>query len=811
MSFVNCIKNNTFLTPKQKKSLADEYDVYYKKYTASTGNANASSLAAQEFMLHKVKVLSQKKKNSIGDVIAWVELNKAFDLNSAKYNKLRDDATFTKYLWGKSGKSTAARQILEDTYTSTITIERNAQNSIWEQLSKFKTKFAGITRDTVGFKNVVREMLGDDTGDDFSKMSGKAIRDVFDKLHKMYEQAGGIVGKLDNYFPQRHNANLIKRAGFDVWKKEILDSIDINKMINDETSMPFSPQELDAMLPKIYDNIITNGLNDVALRADEGKQTFGRGGGTAMRHSASRFFHFKDANAFLNYNKKFGVGDEGLFDAMMHHIHTMSRDIGIMQQLGPKPEAQIARLNLKLQSEGVQNIKTFNGMYDVLSGRNSYDGTTGIFYNTTMGVQNILRSALLGGAPVAAIGDSFFAAMASKMNGIPVGKTLKSYVGMLNPLDAGDRRIAARNGFAATSVNGQSITGARFTEDADGHGVTGWMAAFTNRASGLGSMTDAVKNAPVISAMGFLAELKHTKTNFIDLPPAMLEAFDRWGIDKSDFDNFMKADFHRDVDSPADFIRPEEIAKVSVESAAKLDLWLTDMAMLASNEPRLITRAITTGAVAGEAKSGTLLRGTATSIMMFKSFGISMTVNHLIPAMRRMETAKGFDRFSRLGALTVGTTVLGAAALQLRSVMYGKTPQDMSNGKFWQSAMLQGGGAGIFGDFLFSDQSRFGNSIIETAAGPVVGTAADLFKVFKGNFDKALDEGTETKFFADLFQFGKTKVPMVKLWYTRLLLERTVQDSLERAIDPNFDTRMRRIESKMESEKGQEFWWGPNN
>ena len=82
-------------------------------------------------------------------------------------------------------------------------------------------------------------------------------------------------------------------------------------------------------------------------------------------------------------------------------------------------------------------------------------------------------------------------------------------------------------------------------------------------------------------------------------------------------------------------------------------------------------------------------------------------------------------------------------------------------------------------------------------------------KVFKGNFDKALDEGTETKFFADAYQMAERNIPMVKLWYTRLFLERFILDHAERAIDPNFDARMRRIENKAKTEKGQEFWWKP--
>lgn len=153
---------------------------------------------------------------------------------------------------------------------------------------------------------------------------------------------------------------------------------------------------------------------------------------------------------------------------------------------------------------------------------------------------------------------------------------------------------------------------------------------------------------------------------------------------------------------------------------------------------------------------------------------------------------------------------MGAASLQARDIIYGKTPRDMNSPTFWQAAFLQGGGLGIFGDFLLSDQSRFGNSVVETLAGPVAGFGADVVKVFKGNFDRSLQEGTETKFFADLYQMAERNIPMAKLWYTRLFLERFMLDHVESAIDPKYKTRMRRIESKLKREKGQEFWWKPS-
>ena len=812
MSFLDCINGNKTLSNSQKKKLANEYDVYFSKYKTTLGDADAAAAAASKYVQIKSDILTKKKINTMKDVMAWQAINKDIDVGAGNIKRLKGLNGFNRKMYGKSEVVHTVKEKLSDAYTRIFGIERRAHGALAEQIEKYRSKAAGLKQDTSGFKNVVSELLGKDTGDAVAKADGLAIRQVFDYLHKEYERVGGVLGKLDNYFPQKHNSNLVKRVSFEEWSDYIKSEIDINKMVNPETGLPFSLPELNAVLPDVYRGIITHGLDDVATRAQGGKLTYGKGGGPAMRHSSSRFFHFKDADAYLRYNALFGYGDTGLFDAMMGHISAMSRDIGIMHNFGPKPQNQITRMVMKAEGDGATpgNIETINGLYDTLAGRNSYNGETPFWYDTTMALQNWLRSTLLGGAPVSAMSDSFYVGLSAKMNGIEPVRAIADYMKLLNPVDASDRRIAQRMGFAASAASGKSLNGARFSAEADGKGISAWMAGFTNRASGLGFMADAARSSLPISAMGTLAEFKHSNIGFSDLPIAMREAFDRWNITEADYNNFMKADLYIDEDSGADFIRPEMVAKLDINSASKLEDWLTDMSMQASNEPRLLTKAITTGAVWGAGRTGTKGRALASSLMMFKSFGISVLLNHTLPLIRRMGDPSKHDRFLNLGILLFGTTIMGAASLQARDIIYGKTPRDMNSPTFWQAAFLQGGGLGIFGDFLLSDQSRFGNSVVETLAGPVAGFGADVVKVFKGNFDRSLQEGTETKFFADLYQMAERNIPMAKLWYTRLFLERFMLDHVESAIDPKYKTRMRRIESKLKREKGQEFWWKPS-
>ena len=166
-------------------------------------------------------------------------------------------------------------------------------------------------------------------------------------------------------------------------------------------------------------------------------------------------------------------------------------------------------------------------------------------------------------------------------------------------------------------------------------------------------------------------------------------------------------------------------------------------------------------------------------------------------------------RVGHLAAVAMGSTVMGALALQVKQIATGKDPRDMDDPKFWLSAGLQGGGLGLFGDFMFADYNRFGQSIGGTLAGPIVGTAqsllkaGDLYGLAEGDWDP-------NSFAADVFKVGSREIPGVNLWYSRLMVERAFLDQVESALDPSYDKRMRRLENKMQKQNGQGWWWRPS-
>lgn len=809
MSFLNCILGhvkNGKLSEASAKALETEFDDLVKKYEKTMGNTAAAQAAAQRIVSTKTNILLKKSENEIYHAIYQRSIRQELEGAAAANQAEIDKAPAALKGLFANPYAKAIRDKLENVYDRTFSVERELFMTIADALEKYRSKAGGFVQNTEDFLLVVSEILGKNSGRADITAAAKAIDAAFIKARNLYEENGGILGKIDNYFPVHHEQVLVARSSYEDWSNFIKPLLDREKMIDLDTGLPIDGKRLDEALKASYDNIVSNGLVDVGRAAQAGKQKLPLSGELNMRRTNSRFFHFKDADSFLAYNEKFGRGTEGLFDAMVGHLSSMARDIGIMQKLGPKPTAIMRNIDLEMQARdfGVVSKRTINGMYDTLSGKSSWGGKQGLFYRFNMGWLNLKRSAVLGSAPISAVSDSYYVSLAAKMNGLPALKTMKNYVKLLNPADATDRAVARNLFYVASAVNGANLKAARFSDDIGGRGgITSWFAGLTNRVSGLAAMTDAGRMAIMQTHGAMMAHYKQRGIGWVDLEPDVRAAASRYGITSDDWASIMNSSVTNHPDMPdAQWLLPENVMEINQWAARKYGDWMVAVGTLAVNEPRLLTRTITSGAFLGEAPQGSLLRLMAANTFFTKSFGITVILNHLLPSLRKASQG----RFEHLAAVVAGGTVFGALALQLRAVITGKTPEDTDKPEFWIRASMQGGGFGLMGDFLLADYSRLGQTIGGTVAGPVVGTVQSLLKA--GNlYGLAGDDWDASAFAAETFRIASREVPLINLWYSRLAVERGILDQVSKAIDPKFNTRLRRMESKMQKEQGQEFWW----
>jgi hypothetical protein len=115
--------------------------------------------------------------------------------------------------------------------------------------------------------------------------------------------------------------------------------------------------------------------------------------------------------------------------------------------------------------------------------------------------------------------------------------------------------------------------------------------------------------------------------------------------------------------------------------------------------------------------------------------------------------------------------------------------------------MAQGGGAGIYGDFLFGEvRNRFGGGLLSTLAGPTLGTIEDLADLWG-----RLRNGDDTA--AASFRLALSNTPFLNLFYTRIALDYLVLWQLQEWLNPG---AMRRMEQRIEKENAQTFLIRPS-
>jgi hypothetical protein len=831
MSFRDCILKHIqdgvlgptktgFMPEAKARELIGIYESLYAKYSETLGDGAAAHAAAETVVRTQEKIILQDIENDIAFVKGLKKIRSDISATKADIASEKSKSKgWAKWAYGDPLQR-AIMTKFDEAFTRAKSLERMALVKMGRTVEDFRSKAGGFKQDTAGFLDVVREMGGKNTGNDIAKASADAMRGSMDWLHGLYTGSGGIMGKLDDWVaPHVHTPELLKRGGlsqktslsmdeaFNRWKEYILPRLDRERMIDYDTALPMDEDVLLRAMREDFDNIVTRGLADVAKKAQEGKQMFGGGGGLAKRRMESRFYHFKDVESFIEYNREFGLGDDGLFGAYMGHISKMSRDTALMQVLTPKPDGVMRNLELEMvgANMGATSKRFVKGSYDVLTGKADSHGDLPGWYKFFNNWLHLKRAAYLGGAPISALSDSFFGAYAAKINGLPASSVINRYAKMMNPKSMEDRDIARVNFHVASAASGGSLAGARFSDDLGQGGIFPFLSGATNRLSGLATMTDNMKQAFHMEAAGLMSRLQDLSHKWGDIDPVLKKSLSKSGITEKEWTAIMSAEKFIEPQTGAKYIRPEDVVEKDLEAGVKLSDWITEMSDFAVNEPTLATRAITTGAgLAGQGlEHGSALRLFFGNAFFAKSFGVSVIINHLLPSIREA----GQGRWARLGATMLGTTVMGALAMQARQVIFGKDPKDMASVNFWVASMLQGGGLGLFGDFLFADTSRTNNSFAETIAGPIPSTMWNIAKA--GDLYSLGTEINTEKIAGDLFKIANKEVPLIRLWYTRMIVERMMLDQVEKAIDPSYNDRMRQVEKRMKKQTGQGFWWAP--
>lgn len=695
------------------------------------------------------------------------------------------------------------------------------QSIMSETLSKLQSRAFGLKQERILPRHTVSALYGVDTANPDAKVAAKAWDEAINWWREEMGRAGVFVRELVDWrLPQHFDRDAVKnmgKSGFvgqmeQWWQDGKLRLRDWEADGQAYLVPGRADEKAGEIFDRAYDNITTNG--DASLEPGATRVTT-----LADRFGRRRAFEWSTDQAWLEFNRTLGVGDDAIGELLVRHMDRMTRDLASAQVLGPDPDKAAKILLQQYQKDGGSRVwaNRLNAMYEINAGLANQPVSQAL----AMGAQSFrqfLASAQLGGAVLSSPSDFGFTKATAGWYGLDMTKVMGAYASNLKPSSAVDRAQAMRDGLilevglrglgdAAHDVIGdmRSAKGFGDTVSAGLNGlsrVTGRMAEVVIRAQGLAHHTQALRDAIGSTAMAHLADI--APKSWDALGAAERRLFTDYGMGVKEWDLLRDKAVDRGFLDVARLAREGNAAERN--AAVKMLGAIAGVQRSAVPEGNTITRAFMLGGTRPGTPEGEFLR----SLTQYKGFPMSAMLMHGFRALESLQGAEGETfRGQYLAGLIAMTTVLGAASLQLKNIAAGKDPQPMTGehaAKFWVNAAAQGGSLGIFGDHLkamFSAQRLDDSS---RALSPGAGFMLDMSELLMGRIQDAAND-RESHAGRQMAKMVRKYTPNV--FYTRLAFDRLVADTVQRMADPDHAEAFARQEERARKEQGTRFWWRP--
>jgi hypothetical protein len=454
------------------------------------------------------------------------------------------------------------------------------------------------------------------------------------------------------------------------------------------------------------------------------------------------------------------------------------------------PQSRMNYLNKRADdmfelAKGTTNVPVHQGLANTMSAFRSWQSASSLVF-----------------APFSAVGDQATQSAARIIAGLPVTRQLWSMVKAFTPED---RQLALHLGFSLDAVHAAFAQTARMTNESNARGWSGYIADRSHALSFLAPLTSAQKVAfqlDFVKHMGSLAN-----TSYARLPEPVRLMFERHGISANDWD-LMRS-------SPLEGVRgTEALTRHGIEATVGEDLAEKYMMMIeregsgSTIGPSLRTRTLWIGDTRPGTPTGDFWR----SAGLLKSYSTAYSIDVIGRFYHELMAGRGL-RPSVMGygtAIFVGGTLLGALSIQMKHVLHGRQPEDMTKPAFWAKAFMQSGGAGIMGDFIGSSVSRHQTDLGQTVMGPVFSNIFfPLLGLTAGNVGQyARDEKTNIGREAVNILRKNTPGAFVP-WYLRTTYERMILDEVQKQVDPDHWRNFSAQERRWRRQTNQDFWWPP--
>lgn len=645
-------------------------------------------------------------------------------------------------------------------------------------------------------------------------------------------KAGAWIRKMPGYIArQGHDMMKIRAAGFAAWRDAILPKLD------KATFEGVADQ--DAFLRSVYDGL-ASGVH-LASEKPDWMKGFKGSQNVARRASQERVLHFLDGRSWYEYNREFGVGS--VREAIYGGLEASARNTGLMRILGTNPENMVNYLADTISADLKGNEKALAAFNDArrstiknemaeVTGQTNIPGSSALarFGSTTRAVDSMLK---LGGAMISSFNDLASNALELRYQGKNFMSALtESIQGRLKRYSTEEQKeILSSLGVYADSMRDEILQ--RFSGDVTLPGKVARLQRQFFRLNGLNWWTDASRNTTATMTSHWLAG--NAKSPHATLNPDLKRALDLHGIGEPEWNIYRTMDMKGSegrtfmtpdgIDSVPDdviakyvadknvTVNDRSIANARSELGDKLRGYILDRVMVAMTEPTARTRALMKRGTQPGTVQGELIR----FIGQYKSF----TASFMQQALGREVFGRGYTPAplgqSRWGSVSnalfksgkgemVGLaqvalwmTFFGYLSMQTKLMLKGQTPRP-ADAKTFLAAAAQGGGLGIFGDFLFGEANRFGNGPITSLAGPVAGSADQLVTLFQ----KARSGDAKA---GDFFRFTVDHTPFINLFWSRPILNYLFLNQLQESLSPG---SLHRYEQNIRKNQGNDFLIPPS-
>lgn len=645
-------------------------------------------------------------------------------------------------------------------------------------------------------------------------------------------KAGAWIRKMPGYIArQGHDMMKIRAAGFAAWRDAILPKLD------KATFEGVADQ--DAFLRSVYDGL-ASGVH-LASEKPDWMKGFKGSRNVARRASQERVLHFLDGRSWYEYNREFGVGS--VREAIYGGLEASARNTGLMRILGTNPENMVNYLADTISADLKGNEKALAAFNDArrtsikhqmaeITGQTNIPGSSSLarFGSTTRAVDSMMK---LGGAMISSFNDLASNALELRYQGKNFMEALtESIQGRLKRFSSEEQKeILSSLGVYADSMRDEILQ--RFSGDVTLPGKVARLQRQFFRLNGLNWWTDASRNTTATMISHWLSG--NAKSPHSTLNSDLKRALDLHGIGEPEWNIYRTMDMKGSegrtfmtpdgIDSVPDDVIAKYVADKNItvnersitnarsELGDKLRGYILDRVMVAMTEPTARTRALM--------KQGTQPGTWPGEIFRFMGQYKSFTASFMQQALGREVFGRGYTPAplgqSRWGSvsnalfksgkgemvglaqLALWMTFFGYLSMQTKLMLKGQTPRP-ADAKTFLAAAAQGGGLGIFGDFLFGEANRFGAGPVLSMVGPVASSTDQLVSLFQKTRSGDAKAG-------DFFRFTVDHTPFINLFWSRPILNYLFLNQLQESLSPG---SLHRYEQNIRKNQGNDFLIPPS-